>query len=141
MCKRPRQILGLLVILTLTGMFVAVLSSARKEPNHQITMDSFSRVTVGMTLQEVEDIFQSPPRIYRAGRIPELKSHYFPQAAWPSPESLSEKGGKWRDWAANDLHVTIFFDSDDTVVCGRSFVEPVRVPESFLSKLRRTIGL
>jgi outer membrane protein assembly factor BamE (lipoprotein component of BamABCDE complex) len=141
MRKRLLILLVCLISVLLAGYVTLRLTA----PRHRITEENFAAIQKGMTEEEVEAILGAPAGVYGSG---DKTGNYFvritriPREGFTFRSGLDlirTRGGK--EWVGEAISVYIIFDETGGVkeALGGFFLH--NVPESFLAKLRRWVGI
>jgi hypothetical protein len=148
MRKRVFLFFVLLCFLLLGGYLVLWLTV----PRGRISKESFDRLDVGVTLEEVVHIIGVPPGNHGHGRIlgngfPEL--YLDPLAILKEhPLGLIPKCDYWlesdpptrmREWWGDSYRIFILFDSEDRLI--RKDSQDIFREATLLTKLRRRLGI
>lgn len=125
---RKRLLLVLVgVALVLLGGWLTLWPS---RPQHRISRESFARIQVGMTAQEVESILGVPAGDYATARVAIVECYDL-----RVPVDAVQK-----QWTCDEGTILAFFYPADKVCVSRYF-KVARVDESFVDKVRRWLGL
>jgi hypothetical protein len=129
MLSRKSKILALLVICLGLGFFAYRFVT----PKPQVNRESYEKIQIGMTMNEVQDIFQAAPGDYSTGPV-HLHSVKQIVLAGIFPR------GEGNTWRGDDGEFTVWFDNQG-VVTFKWVVPGFRAADySFIDKLRRWLG-
>jgi hypothetical protein len=120
----------------LSGVAIAILVSSWREP---VVMNirasaTYQAISLGMSAEEVETAFGSPPGDYNRGpfSLPPCST------GAPCEKDAFAPAVRFEEWVYDDGRVTVGFDSDDKVR-SKSFLPNVSTPESPTQMLRRWV--
>lgn len=129
--KRVVVVVGLLLGLAVAGFVTIRLATAER---HRINDESFKKIVVGMTLEEVESIFGVPAGDYNTSRVLILGHDQSGDERWinKNPAHI---------WMSNNGIYWIYFDDAGRVAAMEYGFPFIEVKESWLEKLRHWLGL
>lgn len=133
------SVLALALLALAAGLFVAWNTPPR------LTQEQYDRISVGMTLEEVEAILKCPPGVYSQSDV------LLPLDKWISDAEKPKPQASHHDWAADTtdpvshgrtaLVIRVFFDDEGRVIDKyRVYVEYSSEP-GFLERVLRSVGL
>lgn len=104
---RQRTLLGWIGV---TGLVCICLWVLAVSPVHRIRSETQAEIKLGMTRQQVEDIFRVPPGDYGPGKGEIVDYGFFTMTSWRiRTDPRAER------WLAGSCCITVCFDKDDRV--------------------------
>jgi len=106
-------------------------------PRHRINQESFEKIQVGMTLEEVAEIVGAPPGAYATGPFLLCRS------SWKNCPEISGSLGGDQEWIGDEVALAVWLDSQKRVTQVQfGDVVPIGIrQETFFDKARAWLGL